>query len=78
MVISFAYARLIMSIQVFFRKENVLPVVRTPEDRLPGILRDPNIFTIASHHVPFEFFVRDDMLTNEGTPHHEVSVEVHG
>jgi hypothetical protein len=57
MVISVAYARLIVSLQIIFRKENVLPVVSTPEDRLPGVRRDPSMFTLASHHVPLELLV---------------------
>jgi hypothetical protein len=76
-VISVAYARLIVSLQVIFRKENVLPVVSTPKDRLPGVRRDPSLFTLASHHVPLELPVCDDMLAVEGTPHLEVIVRVH-
>lgn len=77
MVISVAYTRLIVSLQVIFRKEHVLPVVSTPEDRLPGVQRDPNMFTLASHHVPLELLVSDDMLAVEGTPYLEVIVRVH-
>jgi hypothetical protein len=76
-VISVAYSRQIVSLQVFFREEHVLPVVSTPVDLLPGVRGDPSIFTLASHHVPLELLVGDDMLTVEGTPHLEVSVEVH-
>jgi len=57
MVISVANARLIVSLQIIFRKENVLPVVSTPEDRLSGVRRDPSMFTLASHHVPLELLV---------------------
>ena len=76
-VISVAYSRQIVSLQVFFREEHVLPVVSTPEDLLPGVRGDPSIFTLASHHVPLELLVGDDMLAVEGTPHLEVSIEVH-
>jgi hypothetical protein len=76
-VISVAHTRLIVSLQVILGKENVLPVVSTPEDLLPGVRGDPSLFALASHHVPFELLIRHDMLTVEGTPHLQVSIEVH-